>query len=229
MKNQYFGDNRDLFKYDLICQIIRAGLVEHFMFIPMLTQSNEANRSKAKAGRENKELEIFLDECVRQGEEKRNIKQLESFFGKHGISITIYKKDEHFISRTRQEYFKQIKDKLLPKSLILVDPDIGLKDEDERLTDKHLSYSEVKNLYERMDKSSILMIFQFIPHENRENYFRRISKKLDEKVGNLPVYISDNQIVFLFLTRDKSRREALAKTIGDYKRRYPGLRVGNVR
>jgi len=225
MKNQYFGDNRDLFKYDLIYQIIQAGLVEHFMFIPMLTQSNEANRSKARAGRKNEELESFLNECVRQGEEKRNIKQLESFFRKHGINITIYKKDEHFISRTRKEYFKQITDELLPKSLILVDPDVGLKDEDERLTDKHLSYSEVKNLYERMDKSSILMIFQFIPREERNTYFPRISEKLKEKVGDLPIYISDNQIAFFFLATKKSLKDSLCRVITKYQKIYKDKRI----
>jgi len=230
VKNQYFGDNRDLFKYDLIYQIVQAGLVKRFTFITMLTendgtgQGGVTNRGKAKAGKQNEEVVKFLDKCI--GENKRNIKQLESFFGKYGISIRIYKKDEHFISRTRQEYFKQIKDELLTKSLILVDPDIGLKDEDERLTDKYLSYSEVKSLYEHMDKSSVLMIFQFIPRVNRETYFPGISKKLREKVGNLPLYISDNQIVFFFLTKSKSLRESLSKEISKYGKCY-GLKVGN--
>ena len=44
MKNQYFGDNRDLFKYDLVHTIIRArhaGLPSRFTFIPMLTKDEK--------------------------------------------------------------------------------------------------------------------------------------------------------------------------------------------
>ena len=62
MKNQYFGDNRDLFKYDLVLNIIQAGLVNRFSFIPMITGDDNTghgqkyNRDKAKAGKENKAL-----------------------------------------------------------------------------------------------------------------------------------------------------------------------------
>ena len=86
MKNQYFGDNKDLFTYGLILQVMQAGLVNHFTFIPMLTEPDgtkhggKIDRSQAKVGTENKELMIFLDRCVREG--KRDIEQLKNFFTK---------------------------------------------------------------------------------------------------------------------------------------------------
>ncbi len=216
MKNQYFGDNRDLFKYDLIYQIIQAGLVKHFMFIPMLTKNDDtgqggvANRDKAKAGKQNKELVNFLDKYV--NENKRDVKQLKSFFEKKTIKTTIYEKD--FCHERRDEYFEEIGNKLLTKSLVFVDPDIGL--EVKRLREKHIRYKEVQYLCKRMDKSSVLMIFQFIPREKRETCLRRISKRLKEEAGNLPIYISDNQVVFFFLAKDNFLRESLGKEISNY-------------
>ena len=231
MKNQYFGDNRDLFKYDLILQVIRGiDSINHFTFITMLTenddtkQGGERNRYKAKIRKKNKELIRFLDEFG--NESKRDIKYLKSFFDKKGIEMTIYYgKNKYFSHLQREEYFKQIEDKLLSKSLVFVDPDIGLQVK--RTRDKHIRYSEVQNLYERMDKGSVLMIFQFIPRENRAAYFPRISKTLIEKVGDLPVYISDNQVVFFFLTKDKSIGKQLTKLVKDYvEKDYSRLSYG---
>ena len=231
MNNQCFGDNRDLFKYDLIFQIIKRGLASHFIFIPMLTpdvsgnqttkhEGAQRNRCKAKAGWKNNDLRVFLDEF--QDNDKRDIRKLTGFFNEQGIPITMYcGKDKYFSEARREEYFKQIRNELLRKSLVFVDPDIGL--EVNKLTKKHIRYDEVKSVYKGMDESSILMIFQYIPYVKRENYFPEISKKLKEKIGNLPIYISDNQIVFFFLTKDASIRKSLAKIIDKYRENYPNL------
>lgn len=231
MNNQCFGDNRDLFKYDLIFQIIKRGLASHFIFIPMLTpdvsgnkttkhEEAQRNRCTAKAGWKNNDLRVFLDEF--QDKDKRDIRELAGFFNEQGIQITIYcGKDKYFSATRREEYFKQIKNELLRKSLVFLDPDIGL--EVNKLTKKHIRYDEVKNLYKGMDESSILMIFQYIPYVKRENYFSEISKKLKEKIGNLPIYISDNQIVFFFLTKDASIKKSLTKIINKYREIYPNL------
>ena len=72
MKNQYFGDNKDLFTYDLIMQIMQGGLVENFAFIPMLTSNDgtghgkKSDRARARVGTKNKELVSFLDGCLRR-------------------------------------------------------------------------------------------------------------------------------------------------------------------
>ncbi len=64
MKNQYFGDKRDLFKYDLalrVCQKLGLG----FTFIPMLTapdnrtDGNQIDYENAKAGYKDLALKGF--------------------------------------------------------------------------------------------------------------------------------------------------------------------------
>ncbi|MCD5409167.1 MAG: hypothetical protein LRZ87_00120 [Methanocellales archaeon] len=193
MKNQYFGDNRDLFKYDLILRVIEeTDSINHFTFIPMLTknddtkQGGERNRDKAKAGTKNKDLRNFLD--------------------------------EYFSHENRREYFKQIGNEFLSKSLVFVDPDIGLQVRKSR--EKHILYREVKDLYERMDESSILMIYQHFPRirtqNNIQKHFCERSEELKKIAGDLPIYIDDNEIRFFFLVKDKSLRESLSQEISKY-------------
>jgi len=224
MKNQYFGDNRDLFKYDLVYQIMQAHLAHHFTFIPMLTvpdgtgHGGKTDRAQAKVSTENKELMYFLDECVNKG--RRDIKQLESIFAEHAVKMTIYYgKDKYFFHEQRNEYFKQIGSELLAKSLVFVDPDIGL--EVKRSRKQHILYTEVEDLYRRMDKDSILMIYQHFPRENHQQYLNTRCQELKEKIsGDWPVCIDDNEIIFFFLTKDESLEHSLTHLIGDYAKRY---------
>ncbi len=223
MKNQYFGDNRDLFKYDLIYQIIKAGLVRHITFIPMLTenddtkQGGERNRDKAKAGTKNSDLVEFLNEL---GEKtKRDVRQLKSYFQKKGIKMTIYKEGDYFSDDSRLEYFKQIGNELLSKSLVFVDPDIGL--EVKRTRDKHIKYLEVKSLYERIDKNSILMIYQHFPRVSHQEYLNRRCTEIKETVTrDWPICIDDNEVAFFFLTKDESLEHSLTHVISDYAELY---------
>ena len=224
MKNQYFGDNKDLFTYDLIFQIMRAGLTGHFTFIPMLTPDNDKhhgqklNRDKARAGMKNKELMTFLDTCVQKG--RRNIEEMKGFFAIYEIEMTIYySSDNYFSHQNRQEYFAQIDDKLLVNSLVFVDPDTGL--EVRKPGDEHLLYSEAKSLYDRMDKSSILMLFQHFPRHPRQEYINMRAEELREKIsGDYPVCIDDNEAIFFFLTKDKSLEDSLITVIGEYTECY---------
>lgn len=224
MKNQYFGDNKDLFTYDLIYHIMLNGLTSHFTFIPMLTGNGvnqhgaKYNRDKARAGTRNKELVSFLDSRVK--ENKRDIRQLESFFSGHGIKMTIYSgKEEYFSHRQRQQYFTDIGDELLTGALIFVDPDVGL--EITRSGEEHLLYDEVKSLYERMGESSILMIFQHFPREAHHEYLHRRAGELTEKIsGDEPICIDDNEIIFFFLTKNEALEHSLTHLIQEYAESY---------
>jgi len=241
VKNQYFGDNRDLFKYDLILRVVKEiDSINHFTFIPMLTSDvsddkstkrdgEKRNRRNAKAGTKKSGLMNFLDGF--EDKSKRDIKHLKNFFEKQGIEVTIYcGKNKHFSHEYRGEYFKGIESELLSKSLIFVNPDNGLQIG--RTREKHIRYEEVRDLYKHMDKGSILMIYQHYPRMRTENniqkYFYERAEKLENITGDLPIYIDDNEIRLFFLTRSKSVRGCLAKTISAYKKDYSRLYVGGI-
>ncbi len=111
-----------------------------------------------------------------------------------------------------------------------MDPDIGLKFKN--LTKKHLRFEEAKNLYDHMDENSVLMIYQHFPREKHEIYLCERAKKLEEITGDVPIYISDNEIIFFLITKKNgAMRDNLAKIITNYKesyKDYENLKIGNV-
>ena len=58
VKNQYFGDKRDLFKYDIIARIIttESFFLRQFLFIPMLTPNDSSWDGELKVRHEMDEL-----------------------------------------------------------------------------------------------------------------------------------------------------------------------------
>ena len=154
MKNQYFGDNRDLFKFDLVYQMVEEGLVERFTYISMLTPNvtetfeYNACRTGAAGGTENRDLVDFLDRAA--AGDKREISELEEFFRNKNITARIYSKDRFFTQADRRSYFGGIGQDLLTKSLILIDPDRGL--EEDVNGDGNLLYSELAGIYEKTGK-----------------------------------------------------------------------------
>ena len=212
--------------------------MNHFIFIPMLTPDVSDNeitkregeqrvRSKVKAGSGNSDLVTFLDKFADRS--KRDIKELRGFLKKQGVEAVIL--GDYFNYTERERYFQEVNKRLLLKSLIFVDPYKGL--EIKRTRDEHIKYCEVKSLYEQMDKSSILMLYQHFPRirtqSNIQKHFYERSTKLKDIVGGLPIdYVEDSEIRLFFLIKDKSLGEALGKEISKYKKNYPELRIGKV-
>ncbi|MFH1169328.1 MAG: hypothetical protein V1691_01405 [Chloroflexota bacterium] len=220
MKNQYFGDKRDLFKYDLVMEIMRAGLVPHFMYIPMLATDDGSGDGKldltgAKAGFRNRELKGFLETCVREG--RRDVRQMEGFFRQKGIDIHLLARE--FSHENRQVYFEGARKELLPGSLILVDPDIGMAVN--RPGEKHILYREAKDMYWQMSDDSILMLYQHFPREEHHAYLYRMSEAIAEKIsGEEPVCIDDNETIFFFLTKDEALEGSLMEVVRNYSESY---------
>ena len=231
MKNQYFGDIRDLFKYDLIYQIIKKiDSINHFIFIPMLTENdggrdgNKKDYNIAKAGTNNKELMNFLSICIK--EKKKNILELLNYFKLNEIYIYIYDENGYFNNKNRSNYFRKIGQKLHPNSLIFIDPDNGL--EVKNSTEKHILYCEVKDIYDKMENKSILMLYQHIPYENHDKYLKKRSIELGRVIGKIPLYISDDEIIFFFLTKNTNTNILLANIIVSDKESYNSLQIGNI-
>jgi hypothetical protein len=223
VKNQHFGDNRDLLKFDLVDQIFRAGLVDRFTYIPMLTEDvvekEEAHvcRHEAACGVSNAELVDFLDKCIVNS--KRNINQLEEYLKKRGINSTIYAGDKYFTHEGRKAYFDDIKIQFIMDALILIDPDKGLE---ERNNDSgNLLYSELQDIYEKMGDRSILMFTQRFPYDLYETY---LEMRVGEIKFNLPfsqpISLDDLDTIVFFLTKSRSIQDRFLDLLKEYTQQY---------
>lgn len=228
MKNEYFGDVRDLFKYDLAFELLHGiRSLQRFTFVPMLTPNEgngdgrRTNYNRARAGRGNERLVKFLRECVNQG--RRDIYELERFFysdADNGTAqLVIHKKDDYFRHTNRTAYFDSLPRQNLLKAVILVDPDNGLEVKSSSgREEKYLRFEEACSLWKRMGAGSVLVLFQFIPRVPRRSYFCRIADRLKKAVR--PVYyVSDNQVVFFVLPKGKTVSRRLNQVLSGYAQR----------
>ncbi|MFC1994296.1 hypothetical protein ACFLVI_03430 [Chloroflexota bacterium] len=221
MKNQYFGDSRDFFKYDLVLTLLeRINNLKQFTFIPMLTRDDDTSHGNLTSydGARRRDLESFLKQCV--DESSRNIRHLRSFMSnyKH-IKYYPYKDDEYFTHATRGKYFEGIPPNALNESVILIDQDTGLEVKSMQPSNghKYLKYGELYTIFDRMGTNSTIVVYQHIPHENREAFFTRIGEMIRGCMNTKgPLCLSDNQIAFFFLMKTDILLNKTREIINDY-------------
>jgi hypothetical protein len=234
MNRSYFGDTRDLFKYDLVRHIMKAlpGF-ERFTLIPMLTESDEKASGKkstakdlgkaekaGKAGSQNRDLVAHMQRLQEIDEDLEYFQHISSYFKQENILVDILHK-HRFSHPQRGSYFTDIFTKFPKKSLIFLDPDIGL--EESAPTERHLLFDEVKKIYDRMDTGSTLMIYQHFPRVSRKDYVDNRCSQLSEITGTKPVTITDNEIVFFLLAKNPKLKTQLELVILKYANSYPAL------
>jgi hypothetical protein len=225
MNAKFFGDPKDLFKYDLITDILKNfhGEVDRLVIVPMLTAYYP--RFRGNPGCRNKNL----IECFRRFRTKEDVdnyyttlkeyfKELKESIGTKKVRVRI-EKDETFSQATRAAYFSGILEKFPQGCLLFIDPDIGIKENN--YTAKHLSFAELRGFWDQLDNESILMIYQ---HFQRNRVFGRSdpdSKAADvtRLIGTSPLIIADTTVMFIFLTKSPELRSDLKVILKNYQKR----------
>jgi hypothetical protein len=130
--------------------------------------------------------------------------------------------DRHKFSHAQREhYFASLFEKFPTKSLIFLDPDIGL--EERKPSKKHLLFYEVKKIHDRMDNHSIMMIYQHFPRKPHNEYIKFRCSQLNQLTGQDPVTITDNEIVFFLITKNPVLKRKIGAVLGEYMSHYPVL------
>jgi hypothetical protein len=223
MKNQHFGENRDLLKFDLVSQVLASGLVEQLVYVPMLTPDDPALeaehicRHESTGGGGNTELINFLDFCVVN--EKRQVNQLEDYFKTAGRRAKVYAPDQIMTRENRRAYFQGLSKELSAKSLILLDPDSGLEDDDN--DPAHLMYSEIRDIYNVIDTDSILMFTQRFPYDMYKEYLAMRTTEIKNQIPfSQPVSLDDLDTIIFFLPRTSQTLYRLVQVLKDYTQKY---------
>ena len=159
---KFFGDNRDYFKYDLITSIFEAKLLERYVFIPMLTDHRNANKSL--------KLYEFIEAC-------KSLNNWETWLTPYVTSYQTWKPTDqkYFRDESRTEYWGQFKPFMnTSKTLVFVDPDTGLQpkrssDLKKGGPEKYILDNELKTLFDWLDPESILMIYQHLPRDSKRH------------------------------------------------------------
>lgn len=234
MNRRYSGDIRDLFKIDLVVHLMNEiPALRRFTFVPMLTEEEsgaggEDGRKKdlgaavvkGRAGSRNAALLRSMKRLQEINSDTEYFRAIHDLFDHRRILIRIVEKPL-FTHANRQDYFNSLFLQFPTKSLIFLDPDTGL--EVKNPTKRHLLFNEVKRVYDRMDDTSVLMIYQHIPRVVREGYIQRRCAELEACTGMHPHSLTDNEIVFFFLSKSPAMNADLARAIRSYIDPYPAL------
>ncbi len=227
MKNQYFGDRNDYFKYDLAIFLSEQLTgIKRFTFIPMLTANDgggDGGLIDYSQGAGRPDLYKFLKDRLKK--KQRKILHLQEYFKTNGLQFRYCPHgdslDREFTNKDRDAYFRGIPNRDLKKAVILLDPDNGLevKSATDRTWHKYIKFEEVKDLYHRMDESSILTLYQHLPHAHRRTFLYGTHGKLQRLLKcPLPYSVSDGTIAFILITKDKDCQKELREALADYMR-----------
>lgn len=234
MNRVFFGDVRDLFKFDLVRHVMKAFPdLESFTFVPMLTEDLPATRQKltatkdlglaqkkGRAGTKNRELMEDMGRLQEIEDDREYFQGIEAYFRKENIIVDILHRDT-FSHEHRENYFNMVFENFPEKSLIFLDPDTGL--EVKNPTQRHLLFDEVKNIYNLMDNQSVLMIYQHLPRVTRAGYIEKRSRELAAVTHSRPETITDNEIVFFILAKNPMTRTRISAVLGEYADQYSSL------
>lgn len=234
MGGRCFGDTRDLFKFDLVRHMMKSlPELEGFTFVPMLTGTESEGSRKngagkdlkkayrsGKAGSQNQRLREHMERLQEIDTDLAYIEGVCTYFGRELIFIDIPGRQQ-FTNDARGAYFRSVFGKLPKKSLIFIDPETGLAEEN---TDcRHLLFTEIKTVSDRMDAGSVLMLYQHLSRGKHREAIPAIVARLEECTGLKPAVITDNELVFFILAKNQKLAARLQDSLECYADTYPAL------
>lgn len=233
MNRTFFGDTRDLFKYDLVRHVMKAlPVFDSFTFIPMLSDEPEpaAKKSPAKdlekavktgrAGSQNRDLLCHMARLQEIDSDLEYFQAIHAYFKKENILVDVLHR-QPFSHKARSQYFNDVLGAFPKKSLVFLDPDVGLADA--KSSKKHLLFEELERMYGKMDTKSVLMIYQHFPREKHTGFVKRRCHEIHESVGVSPITITDNEVIFFFITKNEKLHDELEDVLSLYANTYPAL------
>lgn len=237
MKNQYFGDTRDLFKFDLIEEMLKDTTLDlkQFLYIIMLTKDEgkgggkrdfEKAKEEERPGTKNdKDLIPLLKKQKNESKNRDIANTMKEYYHKQCKGCLIDAIDEllekanktEYFNKIYMRYFKKVYEKISQSkksTLIFLDPDTGLEPEASK-GKKYVSYETLDCLFNSMKKNSIIMIYQ---HGLWKLNFKKDALK---EITSYITSITDNEIVFFFLAKSSKQIESVLKVLKKYHQRYP--------
>ena len=222
---KYFGDDRDVFKYDLIRTVLISSLVKRYAFVPMLTKHRDDAEGKMRP-RERDEASHALLKFIATRNDK-SLQHWETWLSSH---VSTYKTVEpvdgtFFSETTRETYWKKFRSHISEKdALVFVDPDTGLQTGSATYLikmgcEKYILNRELSYLIETMADSSVLMIYQHLTRDKTKQ-----SSAVTKKIAQVHTVSSsafacayrEGDLAFLFV----SKKNSLHKKIAGVLRRY---------
>jgi hypothetical protein len=178
MKNQFYGDKRDLVKWSVLVRLAEKSRARTIIQIAYLTQSKYDAVSIG-----DREFTV-PKEVLEHFRQIRSIRRLK--FGQDA-RVICYDKPFSNTNAERARYHREVIDLIREhnreKPVILLDPDNGLEPVS-RATNAHVLKDEVKDIWATMAPGTTLIVYQ---HQYRDKeWVRRSKEKLQDALQLAP-------------------------------------------
>jgi hypothetical protein len=226
MKNQYFGDKRDYFEYDVLERLATEPPgIQRLTCLWMLTPPDETGQGQVPFGPD-PELprltEFFRIRLDSGAPERRRVSEMSQYFGSQPFDFLSFQENrEDFGPATRREYFESVPLEALRRAVVFFDPDVGM--EPGRATEKHLRFAELGDVLARIDATSVAVVFQFA--RRVPDFWNSLATELVEQLDRPLAYITEPFLGFYVLSASSDRREAVVGVLQAIASRHtPGVR-----
>ena len=237
MKDQFFADKRDYFKWDFLEDLLSGCRhLKTFTNITMLTppdDSTEGNLKKYEQGQRRENLYKFLQKCLTDS--KQRVSEMEGYFQGRRFKYSPVQAPYNYESR--EEYFGSISipDEKLQDALVFFDPDIGLEAGSMSYMrrvgiSKYLFNDSLSAVTQRASDDSVIVVYQHLQRDkNRfwDDIEERCSRFRDRVNAKRAAFLTDRDIVFLATSREQEVSLEMSKIVVAYAHRH-GLDCGEL-
>ena len=228
MKNQYFGDKRDLLKFSLL-EALAHGIpnVDRLTCIWLLTApspNNDGNRH-FRAHEGGSTLATFLKQCIATG--RRDVRELATYMDGRPKAYFSFgdEASQYFTASSRTNYFRSIPNSALRGAVVFFDPDNGLEP-GSSITTAHLKYAELRSVFDRMDDDSIAVVYQHLPRLAAEIFWPRTADRVRSALKCSVGIVASGDVGFLIALRDQVAEAQVSEILREFQRTWPAaLRI----
>ncbi len=225
MKNQYFGDQRDYFKFDLMIELATQVLERpRFTNVVMLTPNDDSGQGGAVnygMGNGTPSLYHFLQCHAHLPNEEREVVSLRDYFADTQTDVEYLPYADvfpHFAGKSREAYFTGIPPEWLENAIILVDPDVGLTPPSGKASsNKHTTAIDLAQLKNRMGTAGVLVLFQFKWRRTWQYIFEYIQRSfMEQEDDGHFCAVHDGNLAFICITKDPRTQAAVRRCLRNY-------------
>ena len=224
MKNQYFADRRDFFKYDLLLRLMGCGLgFERLVMAWWLTADDESGDGEVRdytAGGRDRALHDWLQlQHHRARRDVGHLTECPSFRDAPWEYLPILDTvpDD---PEARAEYVLTVEAAARVSSLVFLDPDNGMMVRSATWSRrcKYVAYPEVGRIAGATHDESLLVVYQHLPRAKREVYYPAALELLRSESGVEHVtWVSpDNLVAYFLITRRAGHLEQVQRALATY-------------
>lgn len=239
MKDQYFADKRDFFKWDFLEDIL-DGIAElkSFTNITMLTPPDDSREGNLKGygpGNRREQLYSFLQGCL--NDSKQKVSEMRTYFQDKRFNYYPHRDNDQFAytHESREDYFLSVPEDALRQALVFFDPDIGLNAGSlgymrRSGINKYLFDESLSAVAKRISDDSVIVVYQHLQRDRN-----RFWDDVEERCGRFrdlvgargATFLTDRDIVFLATSRSPVVRLKMSNIVVAHAHKH-GLDSGEL-